>query len=235
MNYKFIFEDSLTFEEKALRIFEFQKIHNFVYNRFCVALGVNEPTSIEEIPLLPILAFKEKEITAIEENSNLKSEKSLLFQSSGTSGMQRSKHIVADTELYKSSILQGMKNFYDIDEFVIWAYTPGYISNPDSSLIWMLNVLIERDNSKLSRFLEIEKPLIQNEINAINNSGKRLMLFGAAFGLLDLLEISKIEMPVDTIVMETGGMKTFKREMTKHELHQTRHICNGQKASHELG
>src|SRR5690606_18607462 len=48
----------------------------------------------------------------------------------------------------------------------------------------------------------------------------RLMLFGAAFGLLDLIELSNVNLPQNTIVMETGGMKTHRREMTKTELHQ---------------
>tara|TARA_R110002124_G_scaffold287272_1_gene472159 strand:- start:2408 stop:3400 length:993 start_codon:yes stop_codon:yes gene_type:complete len=219
MNSEFIFDSSLTFEEKALQIFEFQKSHNPVYARFCKALGIDKISSIEEIPLLPIQAFKEKEVVTATRNSKLRI-KNLKFLSSGTSGMKKSRHIVADPDLYKQSVLNGMHEFYNLEEFVIWAYTPGYNSNPNSSLIWMLNVLIENDASGLSKYVKLEKPLVQNEINEIKNSGKKLMIFGAAFGLLDLLEISKVDISKDSIVMETGGMKTFRREMTKSELHQ---------------
>jgi phenylacetate-coenzyme A ligase PaaK-like adenylate-forming protein len=212
-----IFDALISFEEKALKVFEFQIEYNSVYSRFYEALGVKGPASIQEIPLLPIQAFKEKEI--ITTKKKLSANSYQLFLSSGTSGMTRSRHIVTDLEIYKSSILQGMKQFYDLEDFVIWAYTPGYNSNLNSSLIWMLNVLIQNDESGLSDFLEIGKPLLQSHIERIEQSGKKLMIFGAAFGLLDLLEISDIEIPESSIVMETGGMKTHRREMSKSELH----------------
>lgn len=215
-----IFDNSVPFDEKALNVFEFQKQSNPVYNRFCKALGISDMNSVNQIPLLPIQAFKEKEVITATINSKFKI-KSLKFLSSGTSGMQRSKHIVSEPDLYRQSILNGMREFYELNDYVIWAYTPGYNSNPNSSLIWMLNVLIENDTSGLSKYLELEKPLMQNKIDEVINSGKKLMIFGAAFGLLDLMEASNIKIPKDSIVMETGGMKTFKREMTKSELHQT--------------
>lgn len=213
-----IFDESVSFEEKALNVFKYQSENNPVYGRFCKALGITGPINIAKIPLLPIQAFKEKEIVTTKKK--LSTDSYQLFQSSGTSGMQRSKHIVVDPDLYKQSIFDGMWEFYDLHDYVIWAYTPGYNSNPNSSLVWMLNALIEREGSGLSKFLELDKQLLQNEIDEIRASGKKLMLFGAAFGLLDLAERSDANLPKDTIVMETGGMKTFRREMTKQDLHE---------------
>jgi hypothetical protein len=46
------------------------------------------------------------------------------------------------------------------------------------------------------------------------------MIFGAAFGLLDLIEMGLPNLPNDSMILETGGMKTFRREMTKENLHQ---------------
>lgn len=219
-NFSFIFDDRLSFEEKALRIFEFQYQNNVVYRRFCDALKIQSVQSISEIPLLPIQAFKDSEVVTAEDHSKFKIQNLKFFQSSGTSGMQRSRHYFVKPEIYKESIIRGMQHFYDLDEYVIWAYTPGYNENPHSSLIWMLNTLIERDDSGLSKFLELGKPLNENEITEIQKSGKKLMLFGAAFGLLDLLEIQEITLPQNSVVMETGGMKTHRREMSKEELHQ---------------
>lgn len=216
-----IFDISIPFQEKALEIFHFQKDNNPVYGRFCKALGILNPDSVNKIPLLPIQAFKETQILTAENPKEINLKNTVYFQSSGTSGMQRSTHYLLDTEIYKQSIISGMKHFYELDEYVIWAYTPGYSSNPNSSLIWMLNTLIERDTSGLSRFLELNKPLSQNELDKVTSSGKKLMIFGAAFGLLDVLEMEKVNIPKNSIVMETGGMKTHRREMTKSELHQT--------------
>lgn len=213
-----IFDASVFFKEKALNIFKYQIENNSVYRRFCKALGITNPQSVDEIPLLPIQAFKEKEI--VTSKKKLSADSYQLFQSSGTSGMQRSKHFVVDPEIYRQSVFWGMGEFYDLNDYVIWAYTPGYNSNPNSSLVWMLNALIEREDSGYSKFLDLDKPLHQNEIDEIRASGKKLMLFGAAFGLLDLAERSDVDLAEDTTVMETGGMKTFRREMTKQDLHE---------------
>lgn len=214
-----IFEESLSFEEKTLRVFRFQRKHNPVYKRFCDALGIQKVQSISEIPLLPIQAFKDTEVLATPENSKFNIQ-NLEFQSSGTSGMSRSRHIVPAPEIYRRSIIEGMQHFYDLDEFVIWAYTPGYNENPNSSLVWMLNMLIEREESGLSRFLELNEPLNVEQIEKVKQTGKKLMLFGAAFGLLDLVEMKKVQLPADSMVMETGGMKTHRREMSREEMHR---------------
>lgn len=213
-----VFSKKKLFKEKALQIFEFQKEHNSVYGKFCKALGVSKVKEVHEIPLLPIQAFKDSELRI----SNIQHPTStLFFESSGTSGINRSRHYIADPELYKTSILKGMQQFYDLDDFVILAYTPGYNSNPHSSLVWMLNVLIEQDKTGLSRFLELGKSLDSEIFDDISSKGKRVMLFGAAFGLLDLIDLRKVELPKNSIIIETGGMKTHRREMSKVQLHQT--------------
>lgn len=213
------FDPARSFEEKALRIFQFQRKHNAVYSRFCDALGVQESPSLHEIPLLPIHAFKDAEVITVSEPidpANIE----LFFQSSGTSGMSRSRHYVVDSELYRQSVVRGMQHFYKLDDYTLLAYTPGYQANPHSSLVWMLNALIGRDTSGLSRFLELGKPLEQSLIDQITETGKKVMLFGAAFGLLDMLELESIHLPEDAVILETGGMKTFRREISKEELHQ---------------
>jgi hypothetical protein len=208
-----------SFEEKAIQIFEFQKKNNLVYKRFCNALGVGAIKSTEEIPLLPIQAFKDATVIS-SPNSKFKIQNLEFFQSSGTSGMQRSRHYLIDTAVYRDSIILGMNHFYDLDEYVILAYTPGYNANPHSSLVWMLNALIENDQSGLSRFLPLGDVIDSDLLGEITSTGKKVMLFGAAFGLLDLIEMGQPSLPKQSIILETGGMKTHRREMTKEELHE---------------
>jgi len=216
-----IFDERLSFEQKALQVFEHQRLNNPVYNRFTNALDIKDPASLSDIPLLPIEAFKDAKIVTSSNNSTLNTQHSTLyFQSSGTSGMARSRHYIQDPDLYRKSILKGMQTFYDLEEYVIWAYTPGYSSNPHSSLIWMLKTLIEREESGLSMFLELGKPMSKSELLEIQRSGKKLMLFGAAFGLLDILDKYPIQLPEDSVILETGGMKTHRREITKEQLHE---------------
>lgn len=229
MNHAFLFDNSIPFEQRALRVFAFQYARNPVFRRFCDTLDVNPAnvTSPEHIPLLPVEAFRDAECTCWPGE-----EHDLIFRSSGTTGMRRSRHPVKDAGLYAKSVEKGMSAFYTMDEYSILAYTPGYAENPDSSLVWMLNHLIGLDRSGMSRFLPVGPGNIHeqgrpprylglnpDEIARITASGKKLMLFGAAFGLTDMAEASPVTLPSDSIIVETGGMKTHRREMGREEMH----------------
>jgi hypothetical protein len=235
---KLIFSDR-PFEEKALKVFEHQFEHNPVYRRFCEALeyqsGSKKADSNDfgamlresfrenetDFPLLPVRAFKDAKLITAHENSKLNTKNSEFnFKSSGTGGMQRSTHWVADKDIYRQSVLRGFRQFYDLDNAVILGYTPGYAENPNSSLIWMINELMHRDDIKKSRFLPLGKPLSQGEVDDIAASGRQLILFGAAFGLMDLVENSDVALPSKSIVIETGGMKTHRRAMSRTQIHR---------------
>lgn len=231
---EFIFAEEISFEEKVQQVFEYQIENNAVYRRYCKALdgieiSYDSKISSEsvsknvkgKIPLLPIKAFKDAEIITGKNHSTSKTQYStLIFKSSGTSDMQRSIHRVYDPSLYEQSLLRGFRRFYNLDNAVIWGYTPGYADNPHSSLIYMIQKLIDQDNSGLSRFLPLDEPLNPGAVKEVKRQGKQLFLFGAAFGLLDLLEMEKIELSSNSIIIETGGMKTHRREISRSELHK---------------
>lgn len=211
-----LFIDDYSFEEKAVRVFRYQYENNDAYGRFCKALGIrpDEIYEPDQIPLIPIDAFKEQPVkTGVWEEE-------IMFMSSGTSGMKRSNHYVRYADLYRISLINGFRLFYGTpSQWVLLGYTPGYDQNPHSSLIWMLKSLIEASENDLSRILPIGRPLDQSLIDQIIRKGKRIMLFGAAFGLMDLSEQSLVILPENAVVMETGGMKTYKREIRRTELH----------------
>lgn len=214
----YIIEESTPFEEKAFRVFEHQYRYNSLYRRFCDELGRTADTieTPRDIPLLPVEAFREAHVLA-----DYVEMPDLIFLSSGTSAMARSRHPVAAEELYRASVLRGMACFYDdLDRLAVWGYTPGYDQNPASSLLWMIRQLIDYNTSGYSRFLPLGRPLDEALIDQLNEDGYTLMLFGAAFGLLDLVEQRTYRLPESSIIMETGGMKTHRREITREELHQ---------------
>ena len=243
---KLIFDNASPFGNRASKVFEYQFEHSPVYRRYCMALddlsasfqsegamprsvgdSESESKKVKEkilnrvqddtqtIPLLPIKAFKDVAVT-----SHPEADGELVFKSSGTSDQQRSIHRVYDADLYEQSLLKGFRHFYNLDNAVIWGYTPGYAQNPHSSLIYMIQKLIDEDNSGLSRFLPLGEPVNPNAIKEVQRQGKQLILFGAAFGLLDLLEFDDITLPSNSIVIETGGMKTHRREITRSDLHR---------------
>lgn len=210
-----IFEADYSFEEKAREIFSFQVENNGVYKTFANLFGYNSGNipGVSQIPLLPVRAFKEERVLSVKAE-----EASLVFKSSGTSDMNRSVHEIHDPEIYRESVCRGFDYFYP-DDPVILAYTPGYSENPDSSLIWMLRTLIDRDRDNLSRFLPLGSALEDDLIQEITASGRRMILFGAAFGLLDLIDQGCTPLPPESLVIETGGMKTRRREHSRDELH----------------
>lgn len=217
-NWNFIFDESTPFHKRIQKVYNYQVEKNPVYRTFCETLlsGKIDSEDHRQIPKIPIRVFREADVASFD-----KEDAELVFKSSGTSDMNRSSHFLKSSSLYRESVKKGFESFYDPEKYVIWCYTPAYQDNPDSSLIYMLEQLVNRDSSRLSRFLKLDHGLDSDEIEEVSKSGKKLMLFGAAFGLLDLLQLNRIQLPEESIVVETGGMKTYKREMGKAELHQT--------------
>lgn len=215
MNPTDIFNPTISFFQKVESVFQYQLKHQPVYRRFYEALHGDTFTmaDLKSIPLLPVEAFRD---AIIGEPDGAE----LVFRSSGTTGMKRSVHYVRDHSMYRRSILDGMRFFYEIDNCSFLCYTPGYNENPHSSLIWMLSTLIKNDASGLSRFLKLNEPIQTERIREIYNKGNRLMIFGAAFGLLDLAEKHPLKLPGNAIIIETGGMKTYRREMQRDEMHK---------------
>lgn len=222
---KSIFESSGLFFDKAKAVFHYQAEHNPVYRVFSkhfISDG-QSPERIEDIPLLPIRAFKDANLIT----EGLDPE--LIFRSSGTGSMSRSKHPVADADLYRRSILHGFSHYFNIEDFTLLCYTPGYSDNSESSLLWMLKYLVDLDEHGLSKFLPLNQPLKRTKLLDSANEDRKILLFGAAFGLLDLIEMGSDPLPEGSHIIETGGMKTHRREMGKTELRQR--ISNGFKIS----
>ena len=150
------------FEELALKIFDYQNKNNNFYSEYSsFILKGKKPTSIREIPFLPISFFKTNKIIL----NNLSHK--LIFKSSGTSGA-RSSHYVADLELYKKSFINNfLQQYHKIEDTCIIGLLPSYEENGDSSLIYMINELISISQNKLSGFYN-------NNFQELNKSLKTL-------------------------------------------------------------
>lgn len=211
-----IFDSRLSFSDRARAVFDYQIRNNGVYSEFAGIMKgrkvSGDQLSVDEIPLLPVRCFKEAEIKSFE------GEADLLFQSSGTESMSRSRHLVADRTLYIKSIEKEFYRHFPKENTSILCYTPGYSENPGSSLIWMLNHLVRNDPSGLSRFLPLNQPLRASQTVPLAESGRTVVLFGAAFGLIDLVESGSDLLPPGSHLIETGGMKTHRRELGRTEL-----------------
>jgi len=217
----FTISNQKQFEKTALKIFRFQYENNSVYRQFCELLKVEKGTvkSVKQIPFLPIQFFKSHRVLS---NENPIQE---TFTSSGTTGMDTSKHLITDISLYEQSYRKGFSEFYGtIEDYVVLALLPSYLERQGSSLIYMVKDLIELSNNHSSGFyLNNYNELILKLIE-LDNSGQNVILIGVTYALLDLIELQKFQLK-NTIVIETGGMKGKRKEIVREELHKI--LCHG--------
>ena len=204
------------FKEVALNVFNYQFKNNKVYRSFCDLLYIH-PSSInqvEEIPFLPIQFFKSRKIlSSLEEVQET-------FTSSGTTGSITSKHFVTDINLYKESYLKGFSHFYgNIKDYVVLALLPNYLEREGSSLVFMVDDLIQKSKNSESGFYLNNIEELAKKLTELDKKGQKVLLIGVSFALLDLIETAQFNLK-NTIIMETGGMKGRRKELVREELHQ---------------
>ncbi|MBI1307149.1 MAG: acyl transferase [Bacteroidetes bacterium] len=200
------------FNELALEIFQFQARENEVYNRF-IRYTTRKPEKInrvEDIPFLPVEIYKNHIV-----NSTGEPVSDLYFASSATTGQKSSRHYLFDRDWYELAFRSGFEKFYgDPESWNILALLPGYIENPHSSLISMVRILGAGDNDF---YLSDFDALFQNLEN--RTQGKYLLI-GVSHALVDFAERFQLSSGDNLVIMETGGMKGRKKEITREELHR---------------
>jgi phenylacetate-coenzyme A ligase PaaK-like adenylate-forming protein len=211
----FNIKDRGDFSKYALEIFRIQAAGNKVYNEFINNLHI-DPASVNtqsQIPFLPAEFFKShRVITGTLQHA-------MVFESSGTSGSASAKHYVADIGLYERSFLDSFRLFYgEPEEYMIAALLPSYTERENSSLVYMMDNLIRKSSGKESGFYKDDPVSMISAIHGRRNQGRKVLLMGVSFALLDLAEKYSTDFH-DVIVMETGGMKGRRKEITRAELH----------------
>jgi len=209
------------FEKITLKVFRHQYDNNPVYQNFCNLLKKNKMNvkSIAEIPFLPIQFFKSHEVISSADPVQF------TFTSSGTTGTNTSRHLVTDMNYYEESFRLGFSQFYgNIEDYVVLALLPSYLEREGSSLIYMVEDLIERSNQPESGFYLHNYDELTEKLIALDHSGQNVILIGVTYALLDLIEKQNFQLK-NTIIMETGGMKGKRKEIIREELHEI--LCKG--------
>jgi phenylacetate-coenzyme A ligase PaaK-like adenylate-forming protein len=219
-----IFNPQINFEKVALQIFQFQAKNNIPYKNYLEQLNVN-PEEIKEItaiPFLPVQFFKSHKIIAAAKEQTI-------FTSSGTTGIETSKHYIADLTLYEQSFLKCFELFYSkIEEYCFLALLPSYMENENSSLLYMAESLIRKSKNSLSGFYLNDFEKLFNTVERLQNQKKKFILLGVTYALLDFAEYVKAsfkKLDGSGIIMETGGMKGRRKEMIREEVHKI--LCDG--------
>ncbi len=209
------------FDKLALKVFRNQYDNNTVYRNFCNFLSVDKQAvkSIGEIPFLPIQFFKTHEVVSSPDAVQV------TFTSSGTTGMTTSRHLVTDLNWYEQSFRLAFSQFYgNIEDYAVLALLPSYLEREGSSLIYMVEDLIQRSNNPDSGFYLHNYDELIAKLTALDAAGQNVLLIGVTYALLDLVEKQPFSLK-NTIIMETGGMKGRRREMIREELHEV--LCKG--------
>jgi hypothetical protein len=196
------------FDAMAMEFFERQRNSTSVYSDFIDRLnGIKS----EPFPFLPIEAFKHHRI-GDDQNSNV------VFKSSGTTGSNRSSHYVSDIEIYKELSQSAFEHLFGpLSDKTVLALLPSYLENGDSSLVFMVNHFIDVAASN-SQF--VSDPLvIVTLLNSLKERDQPTLLIGVSYALLDMAERHSFDWS-GLSVMETGGMKGRKKELTRGELHR---------------
>jgi phenylacetate-coenzyme A ligase PaaK-like adenylate-forming protein len=207
--------DSDTFDGIALRIFQMQYEGNAVYRAFCNGIkrtpaNVND---VSQIPFLPVELFKTHRIICGDAQPQIS------FTSSGTTGTVTSRHEVSDLNIYNTSLTEGFRFAYgNPEDWTFLFLLPGYMDREGSSLVYMAEKLRGMSRSNSSGFYLRNHEELFQQLNTLKNSGQKVMLLGVTYALLDLAESFPINFS-ELIVMETGGMKGKRKEMTRDELH----------------
>lgn len=212
----FSINDEKAFRAQALATFKFQAVNCQVYKEYIyhLKIDVNQVLDIEQIPFLPIGFFKT--------HSVLSSQKpiEITFSSSGTTGMVQSSHHVTDVSLYEQSYLQAFEQFYGkVSDYCFLALLPSYQQRSGSSLIYMVNDLIEKSTHPQSGYFLYNHDDLLHTLTDLKNKNQPTVLIGVTYALLDFIENFDLHFP-ELIVMETGGMKGKRKEMVREELHE---------------
>lgn len=211
----FHIQSDADFEASALRIFRFQYDNNTVYQSYCQHLNIEKDAvkSLSDIPFLPISFFKTHEVTTTSFTP------ALTFRSSGTTGMQCSRHFIKDALLYRQSLLNSFQHYYgNPSEYTFLALLPNYLEQKNSSLIYMMETLMQQSGAKDNGYFLYNHEDLYQKLLQLRANQQKVILWGVTFALLDFAEHYQIDFP-QLIVFETGGMKGRRKEMVKEELY----------------
>ncbi|MCK5820281.1 MAG: acyltransferase [Bacteroidales bacterium] len=212
--------NSNEFENACIETFRFQYKHTAIYREYVDLLGVNIKgvKHFNQIPFLPISFFKTQQVINDEKDAEI------VFHSSGTTGMSASRHLVADIELYRRSFTRGFEFFYGSPgDYCFLALLPSYLERQGSSLIFMMDDLIKMSGFSQSGFYLNNLKELSSVLVANTKSSIPTILLGVSYALLDLAELHPMDLS-GVIVMETGGMKGKRPEISKDKLHTI--LCN---------
>jgi hypothetical protein len=203
------------FRNAAIALFRRQGIDNEVYREFLTHLGIDvyKVNDILKIPFLPISFFK----THLLQTGSFIPE--TIFESSGTTGSINSKHGIQSLKYYLDNTLVNFREVYgDPHNYCFLALLPSYLEKGNSSLVAMSEFLMQESGHPENGFFLNNVEQLVTKLLKLDSQSQQVILLGVTYALMDLAENYDLALN-HVIVMETGGMKGRKKEITRVELH----------------
>lgn len=209
--------NSKEFEKAAIQLFHFQYQTNNIYKKFCKLIDCDPKhvKKLKNIPFLPISSFKKHLVKSTD------FEAEVIFSSSGTTDSTSSQHHLKSLSLYEKSFITHFESIYGkAEDYCFLALLPSYLERSGSSLIYMVEKLIQKSKFKESGFFLHDYASLNQSLQGLGKRKIKTILIGVSFALIDFItEFNSIKNS-QLIVMETGGMKGRKKEIVREELHQ---------------
>lgn len=205
-----------SFTNIALELFRFQAVNNPVYKAFLenLAVSMQDITSLEKLPYLPISFFKTHFIKTGQWHPEG------TFISSGTTSDTFSKHLVPNLQFYRDHTRRCFEYFFgSVTNYHFLALLPSYLERQDSSLVTMMDHFIKESQSSHSSFYLKDYEKLIKKLEELKSDTRKTILWGVSFALLDLAEKYEIDLS-HCMVFETGGMKGRRKEITRYELRE---------------
>ena len=212
------------FSEAALLLFRYQFDRNPRYRQFC--LSQNKTPELvqrwEEIPPLPVMAFRLTDLSCRPLSGAVR-----VFQSSGTTGKEKSRHALFDLELSRAAILShfGKHLLPEGKRLRMAILSPSPEEAPNSSLSHMMEAVRDAFGTGESRYY-IKGDRLEAERLAADLIGLRepVALLGTSFSFVHFLDFLQaqadpLSLPEGSRLMDTGGFKGRSREIPRERLY----------------
>jgi hypothetical protein len=213
------------FRRLALELFESQKKNNPVYAAYCRQSGAAHVRRWQDIPALPVSAFKFHRIACFPKARTIRT-----FMTSGTTrGALRGKHEYAELRTYDRTVRALFKKFVlpaGGKLPVVFLVQPPS-ERPESSLSHM-GACVQRFFGKGKAFHSLGKDGLKakalvRHLQKMEKARRPVLIFTTTFALADFLDHLaarkiKVKLPHGSRILETGGYKGRRTEVARPEL-----------------
>ncbi len=221
--------DDGVFERRALEVFRFQYEGCAPFRSLCDARGVI-PDAVgrwQDVPTVPASAFKVLDLVSTDVR-----EDGRVFRTSGTTrgAAARGRHHVPRAALYRAALVPPFRAALlpDRASLRFVSLIPSPEDAPDSSLSFMVGAAAEALATRVDWIVDARggwSERLPDVWGSVEDEGEPVLLLGTALALLHALEREERgeaglgRLPEGSRIMETGGFKGVRRDVSRRELY----------------